>query len=93
VTQVVTDKQVRKLMEEANKHGNVGVAAMKAGMDRKTARKYLRAGRMPSAMKPARTWRTREDPFEADWPRMAGMLEVAPELEGKALFECVFRSS
>lgn len=80
-------------MEETNKHGNASLAAMKAGMDRKTARKYLRAGRMPSESKSARHWRTREDPFAADWPRMAGMLEDAPELEGKALFEHLLASS
>jgi hypothetical protein len=93
VARVVTDQQVRKLMEETNKHGNASLAAMKAGMDRKTARKYLRAGRLPSESKPQRHWRTREDPFEADWPRMAGMLEAAPELEGKALFEHLLASS
>ena len=40
----VNDKQVRKLMEEMSKHGNVGKALMKAGMNRKTGRKYLRPG-------------------------------------------------
>jgi hypothetical protein len=34
----VSDAQVRKLMEEVSKHGRMGVAAMKADMDRKTAR-------------------------------------------------------
>jgi hypothetical protein len=28
-------------MEEMNKHGRIGVAAMKADMDRKTARKLV----------------------------------------------------
>ena len=40
----VSDAQVRKLMEEMSKHGRLGIAAMRAGMDRKTARKYV-AGR------------------------------------------------
>jgi transposase len=34
-----------------------------------------------------RDWRTREDPFKADWPLVVAMLRDAPELEGKALFE------
>lgn len=90
---MVTDKQVRKLMEEQNKHGNSSLAAMKSGMDRKTARKYLRSGQLPSTSKASRTWRTREDPFAPDWPRMASMLEAAPELEGKALFEHLLATS
>lgn len=31
-------------MEELTKHGKLGRAAMKADMDRKTARKYVAAG-------------------------------------------------
>ncbi len=35
-----TDAQVRKLMEELSKHGKVGLAAARAGMDPKTAAKH-----------------------------------------------------
>ena len=84
----VTDAQVRKLMEEMSKHGKVGRASMKAGMDRKTGRKYVRSGRLPSESgKREREYRTREDPFTEDWPRLREMLRQAPALEGKALFE------
>lgn len=82
-----TDAQVRKLMEELNKHGKVGLAAARAGMDRKTARKYRDAAALPSQMKQPRTWRTRDDPFEADWPEIALRLAEAPELEAKTIFE------
>ena len=50
-------------MEEQSKHGNRGLAADKAGMDRKRARKYLRSGKLPSEMKMEkgeRSYRTRE---------------------------------
>ena len=83
----VSDAQVRKLMEETSKHGKVGVAALRSGMDRGTAAKYLEAGKLPSELKTERTWRTREDPFEEDWPEIAERLKDAPELEAKALFE------
>lgn len=84
----VTDKQVRKLMSELNKHGQIGTAAIRAGMDRKTARKYRDAEKLPSEMKIPRTWRTREDPFEEeDWIDVRTRLEAAPELEAKTLFE------
>ncbi len=85
----VQDAQVRKLMEEMTKHGRIGVAAMRAGMDRKTARKYVASGKLPSELKQPRTWRTRKDPFEADWPWVEAQLEISPELEAKTLFEAL----
>ena len=84
----VTDAQVRKLMEEKNKHGKTGRAAMIAGMDRKTARKYLNSGELPSKIqKRERYYRTRLDPFAEDWPLVKGMLKDAPALEGQILFD------
>jgi hypothetical protein len=65
---MVTDQQVRKLMEEHQKTDSISHAAMKAGMDRKTARKYVKKGLLPSQSKaPIRTYRTRPDPFSDDW--------------------------
>jgi hypothetical protein len=55
-------------MEEMSKHGHIGKAAMKADMDRKTARKYVEAGMLPSEMARPRDLRTRPDPFEEHWP-------------------------
>lgn len=74
-------------MEEHSKHGKVEKAAMRSGMDRKTARKYLREGKLPSQMEVPRKWRTREDPFIEDWEEVVERLREAPELEAKALFE------
>jgi hypothetical protein len=74
-------------MEEMSRHGRVGLAAMRAGMDRKTARKYLRSGKLPSEAQEVRRWRTRPDPFEQDWPAIAERLVDAPGLEARALFE------
>jgi len=65
----------------------IGKAALRAGMHRNTARKYLKSERLPSETFKPRTWRTREDPFEEDWPGIVTRLEDAPELEAKALFE------
>ncbi len=74
-------------MEEHEKTGSISRAARKADMDRKTAAKYIKSGKLPSQLKSPRTWRTREDPFAEDWDTAVGMLEHAPELEAKALFE------
>ena len=84
----VTDHQVRRLMEEMTKKPNKSFAAMKAGMNRRTADKYLELGRLPSELPPIeRTWRTRENPFERHWPEVENWLENAPELEAKFLFD------
>lgn len=85
---IITDQQVRRLMEEMNKSGKKGHAAMKSGMNRRTAAKYLDLGKLPSEIPPMeRRWRTREDPFEAHWLEVEQRLENAPELEAKILFE------
>jgi hypothetical protein len=73
-------------MEEMTKHGEVGHAAMKADMDRKTARKYVRDGRLPSERVAARAWCTRADPFAKDWEEIEGLLTLTPELEAKTIF-------
>jgi hypothetical protein len=84
---IATDAQVRKLMEELNKHGQLGLAAMKAGIDRKTAAKYRDAKKLPSELKAPRSWLTHEDAFDEVWPEIAAKLKDAPEFEAKTLFE------
>jgi hypothetical protein len=74
-------------MDEMSKHGKVGLAAMRAGVDRKTARKYVKSAKLPSEMVTPRTWRTRSDPFAEVWDGLAAMLEQEPGLEAKTLFE------
>lgn len=67
------------------------VAAAKAGMDVKTARKYLADGRLPSEVIPERAWRTRTDPFDSVWEQIRQQLEAHPGLEAKTLFEALQR--
>jgi transposase InsO family protein len=74
-------------MKEIRKSGNVGQSALRSGMSRNTAAKYVKLGKLPSELKTPRTWRTRSDPFERDWPEIEQRLRDAPELEAKALFE------
>lgn len=64
-------------------------AAAKAGMSERTARKYERAGKLPSQLKQPRTWRTRANPFEEDWPWVVEQLERDPALQGTTLFALV----
>ena len=67
-------------MEEMSKHGEIGRAAMKADMDRKTARKYADSAQLPSEMLQPRTWRTRQDPFAGYWEEFQSLLEQTPYL-------------
>lgn len=84
---VTPDRKVRKLMEEYQKTGKVYKAALRADMDRKTAQKYLKKGKVPSQMPVEHMWRTRQDAFTEHWEEVRSMLKDAPELEAKALFE------
>jgi len=84
---MVTDQQVRRLFKLIRTEKNFGIAAMKAGMDEKTARKYRKLGNLPSELKKEHTWRTRKDPFEAVWHEVKSMLEINPGLEAKTIFE------
>jgi hypothetical protein len=74
-------------MREIEEHGQVGRAALRAGMHRNTARRYAVSGQLPSELVAPRSWRTREDPFAEDWSEVAERLAAAPSLEAKALFE------
>ena len=60
---------------------------MLAGMDEKTARKYVKAGRLPSELKKTRTWRTRVDPFDDLWGELRDNLASHPGFEAKTLFD------
>ena len=83
-----TDAQVRIIMRERNNGHTQEQAAAKANLSScKTIRKYERLGKLPSELKQPRTYRTRADPFEAEWNELDRMLQDAPELEAKTLFE------
>jgi len=74
-------------MEEMTKHGQAGLAAMRAGMDPKTARKYVRGGKLPSELVESRGWRTHEDAFLEHWPELEAMLADSPAFEAKTLVD------
>ncbi len=87
VGRVISWPQYRKLMQHYEKTQNLSQSANKAGMDRKTAGKYIRAGEGPGERERPRSWRTREDPFAAVWPQVESWLEGNPLLEATTAFE------
>ena len=84
---MITNKQYQRLMSEYTKTGKIVVSALKADVDRQTARKYIAGGQGPAELQAKHTWRTRPDPVEKVWPEATAMLRDAPELEAKTLFE------
>lgn len=82
---MITAQQVKLLMKNLNKYNNQETAAAKAGMDVKTARKYIQSKQLPAEMQQPHTWKTRSDPFNEHWDELAGMLKNAPGLEARTL--------
>ena len=87
----VTDAQVRELRQYLNRKASLREAAMKAGMDRKTARKYRDRGQLPSESTASHTWRTRADPLIEVWPLLEEKLRNEPTLQAKTLVEWLVR--
>lgn len=54
------------------------LAAARAGMNIKTARRYLADDRPPSERRTEHTWRTRKDPFEDVWSMTLGSGQSVP---------------
>ena len=88
---MVTDAQVRRLKRLSKTESTQELAAAKAGMDVKTARKYLNCVKLPSEDRPERDWRTRKDPFERVWAEVQQQLDGNPGLEAKTVFEALQR--
>ena len=58
---MIRDGQVRELFSLLSSGISLYLASLKTGMDEKTARKYWKAGRMPSELSERHDWRTRVD--------------------------------
>ena len=81
-----TDTEVRRYMQLRRKGTARAVAAERAGMSVKTARRYERAGKLPSELKQPHTWETRPNPFAEDWPWVEEQLQGDAALQGTTLF-------
>jgi hypothetical protein len=87
---MISSPQYRKLMRSYRQTEDLTASALQAGLDRKTARKYLIEGSPgPEEPRPLRHWRTRPDAFAGIWPEVQEQLCREPELEAKVLFEQV----
>ena len=80
------DLEVLRMMRERAKGRTQEQAAARAGMSVRTARTYERLGQLPSRLKQPRSYRTRPDPFAADWPWVVSQLERDAALQATTLF-------
>jgi transposase len=86
----ITNQQVKLLMKKLKKCTQE-VAAAKAGMDVKTARKYINSRKLPSDMKATHVWKTRADVFAVHWEEIEKMLEASPRLQGRTIIAYLIR--
>jgi hypothetical protein len=84
----LTDPQARLYMSKRTQHTQVAAAAM-AGISERTARQLDKDPRLPSQSKAKRSWRTREDPLIAVWPRALEMLTGPAGLMAVSIFEAL----
>ena len=80
------DGEIKLLLDERGKGTNQKLAATRAGVCERTARKYERSGKLPSQVKKPRVHRTRENPFVCDWPWVEEQIRADPALQTKTLF-------
>ena len=88
----VTAAQVKELTRLLNQGASLRTAAMRANMDRKTARKYRDLGVSPSEARKPRTWRTRPDALAEVWPAVAEQLQREPRLQANTLWDWLQRT-
>lgn len=81
-----TDSEVHLMLRERKNGKTLEQAAARANMSVPTARKYLRAAKLPSALKSPRTYLTHPNPFDTDWPWVEAQLRRDPALQAKTLF-------
>ena len=69
----------------------ITASSSKAGMDRKTAAKYVHGAPGAEEKRAPRKWRTREDPIEGVWKEVEGWLHAKPEMEATSGLEELLR--
>jgi hypothetical protein len=81
-----TDGEVRIMFRERAKGKTQEQAAARAGMSVRTVRNHEHRGMLPSHLQPPRRYRTRPNPFAADWPWVEEQLTRDPALQATTLF-------
>jgi len=86
--QRITDRQVRRYMDERRQGATQAVAAARAGMSERTARRCERSPVLPSQRPPRSGRRTRVDPLAAVWDsEIVPLLTQHPHLRATTILE------
>ncbi len=85
----VSDRQVKGLFRSMSQGKKLYQAAQRADMCENTARKYLKAHKLPSELKKDRTYKTHKDVFSPIWQEVESFLLTNPSLEAKILFSYI----
>ncbi len=89
----ITDRQVRRYMDERRQGSTQVVAAARAGISERSARRFEDNPILPS-QRPRRHWRTRVDPLEAVWEsEIVPMLTQHPHLRATTILEELRRAN
>ena len=80
------DLEVLCMLRERARGRTQEQAAARAGMSVRTAGTYERLAQLPSQRTQPRTYRTRPNPFAADWPWIVRQLERDAALQATTLF-------
>lgn len=78
-------------MKRYEETGKIGESAAAAGVDRKTARKYIKGARGPDEPRERRHWRTHADAFAEVWPMVEAQLVREPEVMAKTLWDWLLK--
>ena len=81
---MISKTQYRRLYKMINEGNTIKDASAKAGIDPKTARRYL--SKDNPLQSPNHNWKTRKNPFEVVWEEISNMLSLQPRLEAKTIF-------
>ena len=76
-TWMISNNQIKRLKMLINKGLSCEDSAEKTGISEKTARKYLKSGKLPEELRKDHIWRTREDPFKVDNEKIKEMISPA----------------
>jgi hypothetical protein len=80
------DPEVRLMFGARAKGRSQAQAAARAGMSVRSARRYERRGQLPSQRTQPRRYRTRPNPFAAEWPWITEQLTRDPAIQATTLF-------
>ena len=77
----ITDRQVRRFMDERKEGSSQAIASARAGFSESTARRVEKGRRILASQRLPRQYRTRVDPFQDVWRAEALNAEIAQWLE------------